>query len=94
MIRIENWCIVSGKQSPYQAPELATSHLCGRVFNHHLFADGSIVTTSSIIGIDSDDRIITKSGHSYELGAIETQYESQFPDAKKRLIDSLKLEQK
>lgn len=87
-IRLENWAVVySG--SPYQAPELQIPRLVGNVFGHPSFEDGEMVTTSSIKRKDGEC-IVTNSGSYYTLGGIDPEYEKQFPNAKQRLMNSLR----
>jgi hypothetical protein len=89
MIKIENWSIVEKADNPYQAPELRKQYLRGTVYNHPIKGDGKLVITSSIIK-EEDGYIITNSGSIYELGTVDEEYEKLFPDAKNRLIESLR----
>jgi hypothetical protein len=57
-IRIESWSVVIGGTVP-DAPEARTSHLCGHVYGHPRFPDGTAVRTSPIIGYDEDFGIRT-----------------------------------
>ena len=88
-MRLENWSVVFSDNDPYLHPELQTLSLCGNVFNHPRFKDGKRVTTSSIKGFDGE-LIMTSSGSKYELGEIDPEYEKLYPDAKNRLLNSLK----
>lgn len=90
-MKIENWSIIVGGCNPYTAPELLTSCLYGKVYGHPRFPDGSVVTTSSIVGLRSimEEIVITKSGSFYELGVVNSLYETAYPNAKKRLLKSL-----
>jgi signal peptidase I len=73
------------------APEQITAHLDGLVYNHprYPFEQGKPVSTSPIVG-KRGDKVVTRSGTEYELGAVLADYEAQFPNAKERLLQSLK----
>ena len=83
---LNNWSVVY--KDPYKAPEQQSPCLCGHVSGHERFEDGKIVTTSTIMGLE-DGFIITYSGSKYKLGTIDARYESVYPDAEKRLLESL-----
>jgi hypothetical protein len=88
-MKLENWSVVCKNYDPYLAPELYQSALYGNVFGHPRFDDGDGVTTSSLVG-KQGEIIITKSGSEYELGIVDPDYEKKYPDAKNRLLNSLK----
>jgi hypothetical protein len=91
MPRLENWFVSELPNDPYMAPELKRQVLCGNVFGHPNFPDYSDVTTSAIEGIEMDsDAILTASGSEYTLGKPKEDYEKLFPNAKERLIKSLR----
>jgi hypothetical protein len=91
-MRIENWAVVFPPSiSPYTAPELLKQSLQGEIFGHPKFNDGKFVTTSSIIGKNSRNEILTLSGSTYELGQIDPGYEEKFPNAKNILLNNLPL---
>lgn len=83
-MRIENWAVVSVGNNPYTPLSLQ-----GRVFGHPRFDDGKRITTSSIVGKNSKNEILTASGSSYELGQVDRSYEAKFPDAKNRLLGTI-----
>ena len=87
--KLNQWAVVYRKSGPYQAPEQATQHLNGIVTGHPIKADGVRVTTSEIIG-RIQDRVVTRSGSEYELDQPAPEYEAQFPNAKERLLASLR----
>jgi len=90
MPRIESWSVAGGGD-PYTAPELRTLHLQGIVYGHPKFEEGHPIVTTPIIGI-ADGGVVTKSGSVYQLGAVDTMYEDQFPGARDRLLAVLKQE--
>ena len=90
MPRLDSWSIV-GDNDPYTAPELRALHLQGLVYDHSGFDDGHTIVTSPILGI-ADGGVVTKSGSVYQLGAVDTMYEDQFPGARDRLLAVLKQE--
>ena len=84
-MRMENWSVVFGEVDPYTPPELATTHLRGKVYGHDRFTDGEVILTSAITGV-CGDHVITTSGSAYELGEPDPEYEYLFPDAKNRVL--------
>jgi hypothetical protein len=90
-IMIVDWSVVSRTAHPYQAPELGYPALQGKAYGHPKFEDGTLITTSKIIGkTECENSILTKNS-LYVLGAIDTEYEKLYPDARSRLLNSLKL---
>ncbi len=89
MPKLENWSMVNRNENSYQAPEQGIPALSGEVYNHPRFEDGLIVTTSSIIN-KKGENVLTYSGSEYELGKVSEEYEKIYPDAKERLLNSLK----
>lgn len=88
-VRIENWSVGCPYTDPYKAPELQTMCLMGNVYGHPRFEDGHFVHTSAM---ESTNRgfIKTYSGTTYRLGKIDPKYEKLYPNAKRRLIATLK----
>ena len=91
MQRLEEWHLTQLPPSdPYKAPELGRFAICGKVFGHALYDDGDPITTSTPVRIDPDTMIMeTKSGSKYQLGVIDPDYESLYPNAFNRLVESL-----
>jgi len=72
---------------PYMAPERIKTYLNGDVYGHPNFADGTNVTTSSIVKVDNDtETVTTSSGSLYALGGVDTAYEAAYPNAYTRLM--------
>lgn len=88
-MRIENWAVITPMPNTYIAPETQAPSLGGNVFDHPKFNDGTWITTSSIIGKNNKDEILTVNGSSYELGQISKSYEEKFPDARNKLLNSM-----
>lgn len=88
-MKLENWSIVS-TEDPYKAPEQRLARLHGTVFGHSRFDDGETITTSPVVE-QKDGIVVTQSGSRYELGSIDPEYAKIYPDAKRRLFDSLQL---
>jgi hypothetical protein len=63
---LREWSVVDLNTDPYMAPELRRRSLSGRISGHPSFSDGTIVTTSSIIGSEGR-RVRTSSGSTYIL---------------------------
>ncbi len=87
-MRIEGWSLI-GDFDPYQAPELQSVKLLGHVYGHPNHHDGKLIMTSNVTGIVDDD-IITYSDSRYVLGAIDPEYSKLYPNAKERLLATLK----
>ena len=87
-MRIEGWSLI-GSFDPYQAPELQSVKLLGHVYGHPNHHDGKLVMTSNVTGIVNED-IITSSGSRYALGAIDSEYSKRYPNAKERLLATLR----
>jgi hypothetical protein len=68
-VRLENWS-VEGRISPYQAPELMVSYLCGNVYNHPVdrHFDGKRVSTSRLLVLDTKNRRAITNSREYKLG--------------------------
>lgn len=88
MITLENWSVVTNADA-YTPPELIVGRLTGMVYGHPNHYDGKEVVTSPVIGCQGD-LIVTKTGSLYGLGKIDPEYAKLFPDAQKRLFESLK----
>jgi len=86
-MKLENWSVVYGPRDPYDPPELWTSRLHGRVSGHPGFEEGKEIITSSIVGVEGD-LVETHSGNKYELGDVDPQYETAYPNARERLFKS------
>ncbi len=66
-IKIENWSVESGADSPYVPPEHAGIRLVGQCFGHGEHDDGKRIGTSTVVA--SEGRFVTTfSGSRYELG--------------------------
>ena len=85
--KLNNWSLIC-YGGPYTPPELARQCLIGESFGHSKHEDGHIVVTSRIKG-RCGDLVITKSGSLVELGPPKPTYEAEFPEAKRRLLESL-----
>lgn len=93
VVRIENWSVVSREDDEYIPPEAEIPCLSGNVFGHPHFNDGERVSTSDIIGCDEKEEVIICGSRRYKLGAVDPDYEREFPDAKRKLLKSLPGEQ-
>ena len=87
-IRIEFWSVITTNANPYAAPELISPRLQGRVYGHPRIKDGEYVSTSTIIGV-KNGLVLTRSGSEYQLGEVDPDYESAFPNAKERLLTDI-----
>lgn len=88
---LENWSFGSAEgKNPWAAPEMHYPRLFGEVYGNPRFKDGKKIGTSAPVDYDEDeDAIITESGSRYKLGVEHPEYAELFPDAKKRLVDSI-----
>ena len=70
--KLENWAVVQGKSNPYMAPEAIPRCLRGEVYGHPNFADGEMVTSSSLTLLEGG--IAKTQNTEYELGFPEGEY--------------------
>ncbi|MGQ0622831.1 MAG: hypothetical protein ACT4QA_23490 [Panacagrimonas sp.] len=84
--RLELWAVVH-RENCYTPPELCRPRLNGKVYGHPRFDDGTVVTTSDLVGI-SNGRVVTASGSIYTIGRPRPEYEAAFPNARERLLGS------
>ena len=68
--RLENWSVKQVTNSPYEAPELGFSAICGEVYNHPVprHYDGKKIQTSRVKSINLDTNIAQTNNTTYELG--------------------------
>ena len=85
---LHDWAIVPSPLGPYDPPETVRQRLHGVVQGHERFEDGNQITTSIIKG-KQGDAVVVASGNRYLLGEPSDDYERHFPNAKRRLFDSL-----
>lgn len=67
MPTLKNWYIIALLPNEYVAPEQATLHVMGEVYNSDVFADGQEITTSEVIEFDLSHRIIHTVNTTYVL---------------------------
>lgn len=80
-MNIEKWGLVLGSAlNGYQAPELQTFKIIGKVYGHEHFEDGTFVTTSAILKIE-EGIAFTASGSKYKLGKVHPEYLLLYPNA-------------
>lgn len=80
MGKIENWSIKLIMENEYQAPELGRSAIVGNVYNDARAVDGTGITTSRINKIDLKESIAETNNSLYELGVIDSGFESYMKD--------------
>ena len=85
---LENWSF--GSNDPHAAPEADPPTLFGEVYGHPRHVDGKEIRTSTIVGIEEEETIVTESGSRYILGKVRPEYEDAFPDAKNRIIKAIR----
>lgn len=83
-VRLENWSVCV-REDPYCPPELLTQHLQGEAYGHPRFPDGERVTTTPIVRVSPEGIVATASGSRYQLGAVNPDYEAQYPNALNRV---------
>lgn len=86
--KLNDWFILA-VGDPYCAPELMEHRLCGKVEGHPSRPDGSSVITSATIG-KIGDRLVTFTGSVIELGEPKADYEALFPNARTRILSTVK----
>ena len=83
MIRIENWAFIyRGDLGPHIAPEDMRQCVIGKI------GKTTDIITSAIIG-KRGINIVTQNSE-YELGEVDPEYEKDYPDAKRRFLNSAK----
>ena len=88
-LKINNWC-VTAQADAYTPPEGIRECLGGEVVNHPKYPNQvKSLLTSAIVGYE-DGCIKVASGHLYELGTVDPDYEKAYPNAYQRLIDGAK----
>lgn len=67
---LDEWRLVQGKtNSPFDAPELAPTILCGRVHGHPHLADGNLMWSSPVVWLDyGKGRVALTRSRRYLLG--------------------------
>lgn len=85
--KLNNWAIIT-YGSPYTAPECRRQCLIGETKDHPEWEDGHSIVTSGLRG-RYGELVVTGSGSFVELGEPSANYEASFPEAKKRLLESL-----
>ena len=86
---LENWYI-GARVDPYTAPECINPRICGEVHNHPNFRDGEFLVISFAKDYDIyKDELICES-RRYKLGEPESGFEEKYPNARNRLINSIK----
>ena len=87
-MQLDNWCVISRPWPALVAPEQDRFCLHGFVRGHPRCADGKEVTTSLVVS-QHGEKVVTKSGSEYELGHVNSTYESLYPNARQRLLTRL-----
>lgn len=72
MIRLENWAMVG--DDPFVPPELQIKRLHGFVYGHPNHEDGSEITTTRIISLELDSKLVNTRNTTYMLGKPEPEY--------------------
>lgn len=85
---LDNWALV-GKKPGGSQTALPEIHLRGIVFGHTTYPDGSEITTSHIAH-RKGECLVTVNGTHYVLGAINPDYDQQFPNARNLLLRSVR----
>lgn len=91
MFIMKNWFIEEKARNDFQAPELRAKVLCGNVYGHPKFPDGSFIHTSRIVAIeDMGDHkdVLTQSGSRYSVlpKDVHPEAEKAFPGYYERLL--------
>jgi len=74
-VRLENWSVITRSDDPYKAPEARPLCLHGKAYGHPNFEDGTVVTTSPILGVSPENpHEIRTHSRSYILGEVDPGY--------------------
>ena len=89
MPRLENWSVCYCND--YDSFE-DSGVLRGQIYDDdkHKFVDGEYIHTTLVVKAIDDNTIETYSGTHYTLGVIDPEYEKLYPNAKVRMIKSLR----
>ena len=90
-VKLDCWCITSKGGAALVPPDWNPRYLFGVVQGHPCHVDGREVTTSRLL-CRNGSRVITRSGSAYELGEPHAMYEAEYPNAKRRLLNSLEVQ--
>jgi hypothetical protein len=88
--RLENWSVTYTNESLYDPPEVWDYRLQGKVYGHPNFPDGDFIVISVPLGWDEETKEVICLSRRYKLGKVNPAYNKQFPNARKRVIASLK----
>ena len=65
-----------------------TARLRGEIWYRPLYADGVFLMSSPIVGLKEEDQVVTMNS-MYKLQAPHPDYETEFPEARFRVLKSL-----
>jgi hypothetical protein len=71
---LQDWSLRVFPTSSYQAPELHTRRLVGKVYGHPRFEDGVLITTSSLIN-QIDEETYETNNTIYKVGKKDPNYQ-------------------
>jgi len=72
IVIMQNWSVTRSYATPYTAPELVSHYLCGEVYGHPRFEDGSIITSSRML--DTSGNMVETNNTWYELKEPDVTY--------------------
>lgn len=70
---VEQWALVDGGDSPYQAPELRPIRLTGTCRNHPVVPDGDM-TSSNLHMFDEEEGVARSANTQYRLGTPSSEF--------------------
>jgi len=89
-MKLEQWSLQDRQPNTFiQLPELAVPVLHGMVYGSDHFPDGTYIVTSRLKG-KRGETVVTVTGHEYEVGFVNPEYEKFCPGALERLFKGLK----
>jgi len=74
MVTLDDWCVVVEFGSPYQAPELNRPALRGKAYGHPIHRNGTYVSTSRLLGLDTEARRAETKSRAYKLGNPDSEW--------------------
>lgn len=90
---LRNWSVCASFDL-YTPPELQAPRLQGEVYGHPKYLDGSIIVASKVLGYDEKTKEVICFSRRYKLGRINPKYAKLFPNARRRVMASLRKLQK
>lgn len=84
IVLIEDWSLVIFSDDPLKTP-----YFQGKFYGHKSIPDGEMAITSRIIVYFPNRNLFKSLNALYRLGTVNPEYEKQFPDVYKRILQGI-----